>query len=330
MIWLTQTSTTADTPRYFSTERTETPVIKKTGLNAAGDFCTCVVQCVPDLKVFTDGLGADPLKNDWTSFFIKTVNQYVPSTSVGSTVTGTIKNLTTGESNTLVDTTYGDLEVGNFFYWYKIDWFKVWGEMGLGRYQITIVEEGTSGNQKINEFESVFYNLCSYSARAANGTVRIYSKQQGKLHHGNDYSNLITTANTTPFPYEQQTRLPGRLVSLSPEEEDDYLVLNNGNRSSLQVKAQLRPKFKLDLYLLSSKQINKVVFDELFGQEVLVTDYNVYNHVNDPRDFYANQYIDIPVLRTSTDVPNPRGTAIRRTYSIALDYDFDNVFKTNN
>ena len=337
MIWLGQTSSNADSAAYFSTKRAEVAVIKKSAIGDTRDFCTCIQQCIPDLVVFTDGLGDDPLKNDWTSFFMKTVNEAAPVSgfpTLGETVVWKIIDMEDGTETTLVDSTHGELKAGNYYTWFKVDWYKIYLTLGLGRYKIcaegTSIVVGGSG-EIVNQFESAVYNLIPYSDTAANRTVRIYSKQEGKLHHGNDYSNLTVAADPlVSFPYEQQTRLPGRLVSVSPDQENHRLVLNDGERSSYQVKDQMKLKYELHIHLVGDTQINPVIFDDLFGSEILVTDYNVYNHVNDPRDYKAKQYIDLPVVRTNTDIPNPRATARRRTYRIEFDYDYDNVFKTNN
>ena len=90
------------------------------------------------------------------------------------------------------------------------------------------------------------------------------------------------------------------------------------------------PKYTMNIHLVGSSQIMPVVFDDLFGSEVYVTDYNVYNHVVDPRDFTAQQYVDLPVRRETASIPTPSGTAKRKTYSFEMAYEYDNVFKTNN
>lgn len=329
MIILNQTSSQADTPQYFSTKRVEVPVIKKTTLPTSKDFCTCLIQCVPALKAFTDGIGTDPIKNDWHSVFIPTVNT---STVTDSTIVGTITNIQSGLVTTLADTTHGTLYEGDNYWWFKVDWYKIFNTLGLGKYQIHVVESAISGGETINELKTPVFNLLPYSDEAANGTVRLYSKQSGKLNHGNDYSNIdnIVALGTRLIPFEQQTRLPGRLYIKNEEIENDHLVLNNPNLSTYQVKDQLRPTYQLDLHLLSARQIMPVVFDDMFGNELYITDYNVYNHVVDPRDFQANQYIDLPVRRESVTIPNPSGTAKRKTYTFDMVYEYDNIFKTNN
>ena len=207
MIILGQTVTNLDVSQYFSTKETAVPVIKKHTLPLAKGFCTCVTQCVPDLVVFTDSIGTDPIKNDWNSFFMKTVNTLL---ATASTIAATITNKTTGVTNPLVDPTHGDLFVGNLYYWFKVDWTKVNADMGPGRYIIQFEETSNFGGQVINELCSETYHLRAYNDVIAQRTIVIESFNQGKLHHGNDYSALTTAAIPTPFPFEQRTRLPGR------------------------------------------------------------------------------------------------------------------------
>src|SRR5690606_10173232 len=105
---------------------------------------------------------------------------------------------------------------------------------------------------------------------------------------------------------------------------------NNSNRSTYQIKDQVRPKYKLFLRLLNSKVIAPVVFDDLFGQEIYITDYNVFNHVLDPRDYSAEQYLQLPVRRDTDVILNAGSRGKRKTYEIDLIYEYDNIFKTNN
>jgi hypothetical protein len=326
MIFLAQTTTGTPVYNKFSTKRVGAGVVTVKGLNEASEFCTCISQCIPDLKVFTDEVGTDFYKNDFTSFFIPTINTLLIT---GSTITGTITNVTTGTSTTLVNSTHGDLYVGNKYWWFKLDWYKIWLELGYGRYQIEVNEVGNYAGQTLNQLKSEIYTLKKYTDKEAQATVRIESFQSGKLQHGNNYSSLTTSSISIPFPFEQQTRLPGALTFAANEDETDHLVLNNAERSTLQVKDQIRPSYELKLFLVGNLQVSKVIFDELFGNEIYVTDYNVYNPVFDPRDTTAIQYKSIPVRRESTSFDVKR-TRLKTTFTFGMLYEYDNVIKTNN
>ena len=166
--------------------------------------------------------------------------------------------------------------------------------------------------------------------RAAHGTVVIASLHSRKLEHVFDYSNLTTATISEPFPFEQRSRLPGAFFINEDDQENDRLVLNDPNRPSYQVKDQIFPRYKLILRLLTGKQIAPVLFDELFGEMVLITDYNVFNHAQDPRNYFAEQLINVPVIRSNNNIPDPGFRGLRKTYEFDMNYEYDNVFKTNN
>ena len=326
MIWLGQTSSNLDTPQYFSSKYEATSAKRQT-LPEERDYCVCLAQCVPDLKVFTDGIGTDELKNDWSSFIMRSANGILYT---GAIQTLKIVDADTGAETTLVDPTHGTYYQTNGYVWFKLDWYKVFVAIGLGRYYIHFLEVGTTNGETINEYKSPTYRLMNYSDQVANGTVVIESFNQGKLHHGNNYSNLTTQSITEPFPFHQRTRLPGRLIKLDDDVENDHLVLDTENRPSYQIKDQMAPKFRLLLERLTPKRIAPVVFEELFGSEIYVTDYNLFNHATDPRDFQLERFIDVPVRRQGNAIAQPSSGSVRKTYEIELIYEYDNVFKTNN
>lgn len=326
MIFLPQTTSGTPVYRLFSTKQVGAGVVTVKSLNESPEFCTCITQCIPNLVAFTDEIGTDFYKNDFTSFFIPTVNTIFVA---GSVVTGTITDVDTGISTTLVDATYGDLYVGNHYWWYKLDWYKVYNTLGYGTYQIEVNEVNNFGGGFLNQLCSQKYTLKKYTDKSAQGTVRIETFQQGKLHHGNNYSSLTTGSISIPFPFEQQTRLKGALTFSSNEDEAYHLVLNNSLRSTLQVKDQVRPAYNLNLFLVSAQQVSRVIFDELFGNEVYVTDYNVFNPVFDPRDFDAVQYRSIPLRRESSSF-EPKRTRLKTSFDFSMLYENDNIIKTNN
>jgi hypothetical protein len=337
MIYLPQTATNLRGAAWFSTKRTEVNTMRLQTLDVPENFCTCITQCVPHLPVFTDEVGTDYWKNDLTSIWMQTVNVINDAgvLVIASTIVGTITNLNTGASQTLVDTTHGTLNVGSRYWWFTIDWTKIQALMGYGNYEITVTESSIYGtNPTLNEFASPTYTLKPWSQKLANRTVRIETSQRGKLHHGNDYSNttaLGRASGTTYYPinYTNQVRLPGALKWSGTEDEQDHLVLKNSDRSSYQIKDQMKPKYDLTIDLVSSYQSMSVIFDDLFSNPVKVTDYNVYNWVADPRDNYANQYRSIPLVRESDSFEADSG-ALRKSFTFGMRYANDNVFKTNN
>lgn len=328
MIILPQTSTNLDVAEFFSTKRTDIQTYKSNLIPPAMDFCSCVRQCIPDLDVFTDQVGTDFYKNDFSSFFIKTFNQ--PPFATGSTTSAKIINIDSGVETNLINGTHGTLTEGVFFYWFKLDWYKIWNTLGYGRYRVELKTTSSTSLQVVYELTSPIYHLKPFSEKLANRTVRLEIQQSGNLHHAQDYSNLKTqTIGGQTVIYEQQIRLPGALKFSSMDSENDHLVLNDPNRSSYQIKDQIRPTYDLELYLVSSKQVVKVLFEDLFSNPVSVTDYNVYNFVADPRDPSAEQYRSLPLIRESNEFEASRRNK-RKSFTFNMRYFNDNIFKTNN
>ena len=332
MIFLGQTATNLRAAAWFSTKRTDVNTQKLQKLQVAQNFCSCITQCVPNLPVFTDEIGTDFYKNDKTSVWMKTVNYLSGSILVfSSTIYGRITNLNTGVTQTLVDGTHGVSNIGTYYWWFEVDWTLVQALMGYGNYEIEMTETSVYGASVLNEFLSPTYQLKPWSEKLANRTIRIESSQRGKLHHGNDYSRTVEISGgiVTPIDFTQQTRLPGALKFSGNDDEQDHLVLNDSARSSYQIKDQIRPKYELTLDLVSSYQAMSAIFDDLFSSPVNVTDYNVYNWVADPRDYYANQYKSIPLRRESDSFEADSG-ALRKSFTFGMRYANDNIIKTNN
>lgn len=329
MIILPQTSTNLDVPEYFSTKRTDIQTYRSKLIPPPMEFCTCIRQCVPDLDVFTDKIGDDFYKNDFSSFFIKTFN--APPFALGSVTTSKIVNVDTGVETDLLDGVHGTEIDGVFFYWFKVEWYKIWNTLGFGRYRVELQTISLLNSQVAFEICSPTYHVKPFSEQLANRTVRLELKQQGNLHHANDYTKLqnVIAIKPTFYIYEQQVRLPGALKFASMDQENDHLVLNDSARGSHQIKDQIRPTYNLEFYLVSSLQSVTVLFEDLFASPVNVTDYNVYNFVADPRDPYADQYKSIPLIREATDFEPTRRNK-RKSFTMTMRYFNDNVFKTNN
>lgn len=298
------------------------------------DFCTCVMQCVPDLVVFTDEAGGDYYRNDITSVWMKSVEAGNESLS-NYTFTKKIINADTGVETTLTDPTHGLYYKLQYAKWFKVSWYKVYLALGYGRYYMELKEIETTNGKTLNKVTTPIFRLQRFYNERANNTIRIEVEHHGKIHSGNDYSDLKDYVGF-PVPqfylenYVNQIRLPGRLKFTGTETENDHLVLNNDSRSTYQIKDQERPQFELLIERVSGKQVSKVLFDDLFSSPVKITDYNLFNHVVDPRNYSAARYESIPLKKNGISLLNPSTRKIRSTYKIDLIYDNDNVFKTNN
>lgn len=309
-----QTTTDPAVARYFSGKRTDIKVFLPRQLADESDFCTCIKQCVRALPAFTDEVGTDFYKNDKYAEFMNVITG-------GSIVCTLIKN--GNQETAITDNTYGVFtSVTNTYFRFEIDFYKVWDGLGYGTYELNIKNLNVSGSV-VSEITSPKFNLMKFSEKAANNTFRIETKQSGVLKHGKKYINLKNDDTVS-----QQIRMYGGLVFSGNVIENDSLQLNNNERSQVQIKDQAFPEYELTIQLASSAQVNPVLLDYLFAQEVKISDYSVYNFVHDPREPSAVFYRSLPVKRTGTEF-NASRTNKRKTIKIPLEYDYKNVFKIN-
>lgn len=283
MIELFNAATSAQTEKHYTTIRTLIPVVNPTA-DADIDFCTCTKQCVPPLLLFTDEVGTDEFKNDWFTMYQNTV-------SGGSHTLAIIVN---GSEIAITDDTYGKEYDGTYFYGYRFDAYDIWNEHGYGNYQF-VMRAYDSGANLLKETYSATFKLMRYRDVSANGTVVIESRKNGKLRHGLDYSNLEVPGGVTRgLPYwPQRVRLPGKLKWAGAPVELSGVVMNDLVHSREQVFDTMNLEYDIEIYLVSSSQILDVIFDDLFANEVYVTDYNVYNF---------EKYRKLKLLRNSVEL----------------------------
>lgn len=318
MIFLSQTATSLASAAHFSWKRTDIPCTLLREGQSTDDFCACLRQCVPCLKMFTDEVGTDFYKNDLYQQFLNVVKG-------GSVVISLIKTDGFGvETTTIVtDDTYGTLTDGSLliprFLEYVWDFYKIWNNLGYGRYQMKIENKNIVGNV-VQTLLSPCFSLHKYTDVMANGTIRIETEQTGRIKNGNNYG-------TTTF--YQQIRLPGALMLSALPSENDAEQLNDDSRSLLQIKDQLSPEYRLRIDLVSSGQIMMTIFDYLFANKVKVSDYNVYNFATDPANLQSESYRSIPLKRNATEF-NPSSKVLRKSFTFTMEYFNKNVFKTNN
>lgn len=267
MIELWNGSTTAQTAKHFSTLRTLIPVVDTTGNGQDSDFCTCIKQCIPDLKFLTDEIGEDEYKNDWFRL-------YQNSVSGGS---HTVSIIVDGQEILVTDDTYGQNFNGSAFYGYMFKAYNIWNEHGYGRYKFILRNYDSSGNL-VQTDTSPWFVLKYYTDREANGTVRIETIKRGSLRHGKKYYDLRMTGGARTLPYwKQQIRLPGKLKWVDNPTESIGVVENNLSQTRQQVFDTMDTEYDLEIYLVSADQSKSVIFDDLFANVVYVSDYNVYN-----------------------------------------------------
>lgn len=310
MIVITPSSSNAQTGRYFSTDRVEVKAINPLIPSADQEYCRCLRQCISALPAFTDEIGNDFYKNDRFSLYLNTVQN----------ATITIKIFKNDqELVTVTDDTYGIIlnDSSNFIAGYNFFFYNIWNNHGYGRYYFTL-EVANSNGFVYSSTTSPKFELQKYTELGANGTVRIETFQSGLLNHGTNY--------TVGVP--QQIRFEGSLKLTGEVVETDEVILNNNARSTLQIKDQIFPEYELELIMTGAEDSFKVIFDYLFAQTVTVSDYSIFNFVHQPNNPEAKNYRSIPLKRTGIDF-NASRRSRRKTFRIAMAYDYKNVFKTN-
>lgn len=266
MIELFNGSTSAQTEKHYSTVRTLIPVVDTT-IEADSDFVTCTVQCIPNLKLFTDEIGDDDYKNDWFTLYQNT------PTGGSHTLSIVVDNVEIA----ITDNTYGQEYAGEVFYGYRFDAYDIWVQHGYGDYS-AVMRAYDANNNLIKETWSVCFKLQKFIDKIANGTVVIETQKKGILRHGNKYYDLSMQGVARALPYwSQRVRLPGKLKRAELPVELMGVVRNDLSQTRIQSFDTMTEAYDLDIYLVSSEQILPVIFDDLFANVVMVTDYNLYN-----------------------------------------------------
>jgi hypothetical protein len=296
MVEIFQSNAAPQTAKHFSTLRTTIPVFNEPSIREAEDFCTCIKNCIPDLKFLTDEIGTNAEKNDFFSM-------YQNSAPSG---THTIHIVIDGVETLVTDDTYGKYYDGVVFQGYRFDAYKIWLANGYGSYSF-IMRSYNSFGTLIETETSPTMRLKRYTDREANGTVRIETQKNGSLRHGKKYFNLNLNTNEYIFYWRQQVRFPGALKLSGLPTESNGIVNNTVNQFRVQTFDTMSTEYDLQLNLLSTAQIEAFLFDDLFANTVLVSDYNVRNF-----KVYRNLK-----LRRLTQEFQPR-VAMRKTFTIKM------------
>lgn len=304
-----QPATNAQTTKYYSSIRSDISVYDIKPLVEDEEFCTCIIQCVPCLKSFTDTIGIDGYKND---FYLLFQNSITGGSHEAYIVIDGV------ESAVIADDTYGKKFNMTSCYAYRFDAFKIHALHGYCEYYGILINKDSLGNI-VQQERTPCFKLEKFTERAANRTVKIETQQKGKLLHGKDYSLLVPVGGVKPFPcMYQQIRLPGAFFLSGMPIEKDGIVLNNSNRSRMQIMDKMRIEYELEFDIISSEQAMTTILDYLFAEVCMITDYNVYNW---------EKYLKVRVVRNGNDF-KPK-IQKRKSFSIKLEREFDNIQKTN-
>lgn len=227
------------------------------------NFDYCAIECEYKEMVFADPSSDDRYKNDQSSFlFIKAI----PSDVI------TFELFKNGNSVAqLDDDTYGiyypsftnqPLQTG-----FLIDWQSVINEFGFGSYQFK-ANQNILGNETV--FTSRCFDLTFYSDENAHNTIKIETLQNGNIISSPfDYTDIIEGGWYSSY------RLDGEFVKDSFELVSDRY--NNSDYQSLQIREQVNTVFNLEINSFPSLILNILAYDSVLADDILVTDYNIFN-----------------------------------------------------
>jgi len=275
MIVIAATGTTDRTAHHLHTKRQVLAV--KSLLETAGDCCWCTCDTIIPAFAYLDD-ETDRFRNDYFSWLIK-----VPT---NCTVTGTLTNLDTGTDYVITDNTYGLLygvDVLKDNVWgFIIKWSSVADGIDFGNYKFNITVEDGSSNELYNKDVNKF-RLMPYTCDNAHGTVRIETWNTGYIEGGFDYRN-ITIDNqfgglVRGFAgWFQQIRWYGKLnITAHPTNIDN---IYDNYRDLKQVQTQIQNEWNLRLDFIPMNIGSKVIYDNLLGDYLYLSDYNA-NNVDD-------------------------------------------------
>jgi hypothetical protein len=226
------------------------------------EFCICGFQCdYVEIALAKDG--GEDWENDYSSFLIQLP---IPS----STASFTLKKGST--EFPIVDDTYGDyfplgsisghpLKTG-----FIIRWDRVFTLEGGGIYTLE-VEQTNFGSTTTTESHK--FDLNAFSETRADGTVRLDTIKNGQIEGGLDYTGMN---------WPTAVRLQGKFGDKQATLETDNYV--NPNRRTVQIQDQVTFEYSLQTSLIPDFIINPIFKDDILSNEILISDYNIYNHEN--------------------------------------------------
>jgi len=226
--------------------------------------CICdFIQCQYSEKVFADPTSTDDYwKNDKSEFLFKrfvsvdTVDLEIHKDGVK------VDDLNNNDYGTFFNGFASGSSEQQLYVGYLIDWLEVYNAFGSGFYTVV-------ANLNIIGVSSTFtsreFNLSLYSDLLANGTVRMETTQNGNIF-GNQF-------DFTGLDWYQSLRLPGIFGNPTPTfETTEYKTSTHKRR---QNKAKMSREWTLNTKLLSWEVAEKLIYNKLLGNEILVTDYQL-------------------------------------------------------
>lgn len=229
----------------------------------SNDVCYCEFECYYRGNVFAE-VGGEGYKNDKSQFLFR---RFVPSDTVA------IELWKNGEKIAdLNDNTYGTFFNGfpsgtaeqQLYVGFLLEWEEVFNAFGGGEYQIK-AELSIIG--VASTFESEFYRLMGYSDKAADGTVRIETIQNGNI--------MSSIFDFTGLNWYQSVRVRGRFY----EDGEDFekIVYQTQEYRQEQVQDKIIENWTLEADFLPRSVSEFLTKNAVLSNEFTVTDYNILN-----------------------------------------------------
>ena len=227
------------------------------------DFCYCEVECDYVGNVFAE-VGGEDYKNDKSQFLFR---RFVTSDTVAIELW---KNGVKIED--LNDNTYGTFFNGfasgtteqQLYVGYLLEWEEVYNIYGGGEYQIK-AELSVIGVS--STFESELYKLMGYSDKAADGTVKIETVQNGNI--------MSSIFDFTDLNWNQSIRIRGNFFEES--EGFEKIIYKTQEHKQKQVQDKIIENWTLQADLIPRSVSEFLTKNAALSNSFIVTDYNLLN-----------------------------------------------------
>jgi len=232
-------------------------------LKKTNDVCYCEFECEYKANVFAE-IGGEGYKNDKSQFLFR---RFVASDTVA------IELWKNGEKIAdLNDNTYGTFFNGfpsgsaeqQLYVGYLLEWEDVFAAFGGGEYRVK-AELSIIGVS--STFESELFVLMGYSDKAADGTARIETVQNGNI--------IGSIFDFTGLNWYQSVRVRGRFYEES--EEFEKIVYKTQEYRQEQVQDKIIENWSLEADFIPRSVSEFLTKNAVLSNSFNVTDYNLLN-----------------------------------------------------
>lgn len=227
-------------------------------------FCYCKYECVYEECAFALP-GGNAFQNDKSEFIFTRVEATTDTIEFELWKNGVkIEDLTDNTFGEFFD--FGDFDSQPDHKAFRIHWLNVLMAHDSGQYQLR-ANTFIAGN--VDVFVSRFFRLTKFDLKAADGTVRIETIQNGSINGGPsefDYSGMN---------WDSMIRIKGKLSGRIPVKESDFYM--NSQREKIQVQDKIITSYNLQTRLLPKVVQDIVIYSNMLANSIVITDYNIFS-----------------------------------------------------